>query len=55
MYLILLAGHDPKTPKTNADFKKELEEEEYRKSQVSEIASEETEKRAMKAKLRVKT
>ncbi|CAG8498412.1 3867_t:CDS:1, partial [Cetraspora pellucida] len=29
----LPAGHDPKTPKTEADFKKELEDEESRKSQ----------------------
>src|SRR6185312_4051451 len=27
------SGHDPKTPETNADFEKELEEEESRKSQ----------------------
>ncbi|CAG8643374.1 16803_t:CDS:2 [Funneliformis mosseae] len=33
MYSVLLAGHDLKTPETDADFEKELEEEEYRKSQ----------------------
>ncbi|PKY62629.1 hypothetical protein RhiirA4_489430 [Rhizophagus irregularis] len=33
MYSVLPAGHDPKTPETDADFEKELEEEEYRKSQ----------------------
>ncbi|CAG8482773.1 12579_t:CDS:2 [Funneliformis mosseae] len=32
-YSVLLAGHDSKTPETDADFKKELEEEEFRKSQ----------------------
>ncbi|CAG8531738.1 14133_t:CDS:2 [Dentiscutata erythropus] len=33
MYSVLLAGYDPKTPKTDTDFEKELEEEESRKSQ----------------------
>ncbi|CAG8799594.1 7907_t:CDS:2, partial [Racocetra fulgida] len=33
MYLVLPAGHDPKTPETDADFEKELEEKEFRKSQ----------------------
>ncbi|CAG8707412.1 2416_t:CDS:2, partial [Funneliformis mosseae] len=33
MYSVLLAGHDPKTPETDADYEKELEEEQYRKSQ----------------------
>ena len=33
MYLVLPVGHDPKTPETDADFEKELEEEEFRKSQ----------------------
>ncbi|GBC23343.2 uncharacterized protein LOC114539624 [Rhizophagus irregularis DAOM 181602=DAOM 197198] len=33
MYSVLPAGHDPKTPETDADFEKELEEEEFRKSQ----------------------
>ncbi|CAG8708979.1 6381_t:CDS:2 [Funneliformis mosseae] len=33
MYSILLARHDPKTPETDADYEKELEEEQYRKSQ----------------------
>ncbi|CAG8464061.1 9397_t:CDS:2 [Gigaspora margarita] len=33
MYSVLPAGHDPKTPKTEADYEKELEEEEFRKSQ----------------------
>ncbi|CAG8707765.1 15456_t:CDS:2 [Funneliformis mosseae] len=69
MYSVLPAGHDPKTPETDADFEKELEEEEFRKSQgvkywekkhgiqkakVSEISPEKAEERAMKAKLCVK-
>ena len=33
MYSVLPAGHDPNTPKTDADFEKELEDEETRKSQ----------------------
>ncbi|GBC08346.1 hypothetical protein RclHR1_08050002 [Rhizophagus clarus] len=33
MYSVLPADHDPKTSKTDADFEKELEEEEFRKSQ----------------------
>ncbi|GET04388.1 hypothetical protein RCL_jg7810.t1 [Rhizophagus clarus] len=33
MYSVLPAGHDLKTPETDADFEKELEEEEFRKSQ----------------------
>ncbi|GBB83669.1 hypothetical protein RclHR1_10370006 [Rhizophagus clarus] len=33
VYSVLPAGHDPKTPEMDADFKKELEEEEFRKSQ----------------------
>ena len=33
MYSVLPAGHDPKTPETDVDFEKELEKEEYRKSQ----------------------
>ena len=33
MYSVLPVGHDPKMPKTEADFEKELEEEESRKSQ----------------------
>src|SRR4051812_12813538 len=33
MYSVLPAGHDPKTPETDADYEKELEEEQYRKSQ----------------------
>ncbi|CAG8562600.1 2880_t:CDS:2 [Funneliformis mosseae] len=33
MYSVLPAGYDSKTPETDADFKKELEEKEYRKSQ----------------------
>ncbi|CAG8839577.1 39842_t:CDS:2, partial [Gigaspora margarita] len=32
MYSVLLAGHDPNTPKTDEDFEKELEDEETRKS-----------------------
>ncbi|RHZ44884.1 hypothetical protein Glove_707g116 [Diversispora epigaea] len=33
MYSVLPAGHNPKTPEIDADFEKELEEEESRKSQ----------------------
>ena len=33
IYLVLSVGHDPKTSETDADFEKELEEEEFRKSQ----------------------
>jgi len=33
MYSVLPIGHDPKTPKTEVDFEKELEEEESRKSE----------------------
>ena len=33
MYSVLPTGHDPNTPKTEADFEKELEDEETRKSQ----------------------
>ncbi|CAG8838979.1 34711_t:CDS:2, partial [Gigaspora margarita] len=32
MYSVLPAGHDPNTPKTDEDFKKELEDEETKKS-----------------------
>ncbi|CAJ0924946.1 14383_t:CDS:2 [Entrophospora sp. SA101] len=31
MYSVLPVGHDPKTPKTEADFEKELEEEGWQK------------------------
>ncbi|CAG8549249.1 3724_t:CDS:1, partial [Funneliformis mosseae] len=33
MYSVFLAEYDPKTSETDADFKKELEEKEYRKLQ----------------------
>jgi len=33
MYSVLPAGHDSKTPKTEANYVKELEEEEFRRSQ----------------------
>ncbi|CAG8729931.1 14700_t:CDS:1, partial [Funneliformis mosseae] len=33
MYSVLPVGHDFKTPETDTDFEKELEEKEYRKSQ----------------------
>lgn len=33
MYSVLPAEHDSKTPETEADYEKELEEEEFRKSQ----------------------
>ena len=33
MYSVLLAEHDSKIPETEADYEKELEEEEFRKSQ----------------------
>ncbi|CAG8854349.1 33136_t:CDS:1, partial [Gigaspora margarita] len=32
IYSVLLAGHDPNTPKTDEDFEKELEDKETRKS-----------------------
>jgi hypothetical protein len=33
MYSVLSAGHNLKTPKTEADYEKELEKEEFKKSQ----------------------
>ncbi|CAG8624412.1 15205_t:CDS:2 [Funneliformis mosseae] len=33
MYSVLLVGHDPKIPETDADYEKKLEEKQYRKSQ----------------------
>ncbi|GES74856.1 hypothetical protein RCL_jg10413.t1 [Rhizophagus clarus] len=33
MYSVLPASHDPKTPETDVNFEKKLEEEEFKKSQ----------------------